>query len=260
MNWLAKINFIVVIQRFGPYRSALLLVAAVGLCLYSGYRIGNYYHGHQIKTLGEQKQRLDSFYQQQNNQARRINTLEVELEVERLANQKSLTTLKAMEISHYKVKKELAFYEKVMAPEKQADGLVIDNIVVIPTESPNHYRFQVVLVQQRLKKRYAKGYVELNFVGSLDNKPKKIKLSEVSTLTQKELAFSFQYFQLLDGEFTLPEGFVVEQIEVSAILSKSKWQKYHRLDKSYAWLLATDNKTLLPKSLVPTPTNDQQDK
>jgi len=260
MNWLAKINFTVVFQRFGPYRSALLLVVAVALCLYSGYRIGNYYHGHQVKTLGEQKQRLDSLYQQQNNQSRRINTLEVELEVERLANQKSLTTLKEMEISHYKVKKELAFYEKVMAPEKQADGLVIDNIVVLSTESPNHYRFQVVLVQQRLKKRYAKGYVELSFVGSLNNKPKKIKLADISSLTKKELAFSFQYFQLLDGEFTLPKGFVVEQIEVSAILSKSKWQKYHRLEKGYPWLLATNNKTLLPKSLVATSANEKQEK
>ena len=260
MNWLAKINFTVVIQRFGAYRSALLLIAAVTLCIYSGYRIGNYYHGHQVKTLGEQKQRLDSLYQQQNKQSRRINTLEVELEVERLANQKSLTILKEMEISHYKVKKELAFYEKVMAPEKQADGLVIDNIVVIPTESPRHYRFQVVLVQQRLKKRYAKGYAELSFVGSLHNKPKKIKLADISSITKKDLAFSFQYFQLLDGEFTLPDGFVVEQIEVSAILSKSKWQKYHRLEKSYPWLLVTDNNTLLPKSLVTRPTIVQQDK
>ena len=81
MKWLAKINLTVVIQRFGPYRSALLLIAVVAICLYSGYRVGNYYHGHQIKTLNEQKQRLDHLYQQQNIQNRRINTLEVELEV-----------------------------------------------------------------------------------------------------------------------------------------------------------------------------------
>ncbi len=255
MNWLAKINFTVVIKRFGPFRSALGVIAGIAICLYSGYRIGNYYHGHQIKTLNEQKQRLNGLYQQQNSQIRRIHTLEVELEVERLANQKSQVTLKDMETSHYKVKKELAFYEKVMAPEKQADGLVIDNVVVVATESPEHYRFQVVLVQQRLKKRYAKGFVELSFIGSLNNKPKKIKLNDVSSLTKKELAFSFQYFQLINGEFTLPKGFVVEQIEVSAILSKSKWQKYHRLDKNYPWPIAKNQKTILPKSLVAEPTN-----
>ena len=35
-----------------------------------------------------------------------------------------------MSQEHYQVKKELAFYEKVMAPEKEADGVVIDNIKI----------------------------------------------------------------------------------------------------------------------------------
>jgi hypothetical protein len=258
MKWLAKINLTVVIQRFGPYRSALLLIAVVAICLYSGYRVGNYYHGHQIKTLNEQKQRLDHLYQQQNIQNRRINTLEVELEVERLANLKSQTTLKDMSVVHYNVKKELAFYEKVMAPEKQADGLVIDDIIVEASESPQHYRFRVTLVQQRLKKRYAKGYIELSFIGSLNNKPKIIKLNDISTLTKKELAFSFQYFQLINGEFTLPKGFIVEKIEVTALLPKGKWQKYHRLDKSYPWPLAQDKKNLIPQNLMIQPASKPQ--
>ena len=256
MKWLAKINFTVVIQRFGPYRSALLLIAVVAICLYSGYRVGNFYHGHQIKTLNEQKQRLDHLYQQQNSQNRRVNTLEVELELERLANLKSQTTLKEMAVAHYDVKKELAFYEKVMAPEKQADGLAIDNIVVVASESPDHYRFQVVLVQQRLKKRYAKGYIELSFIGSLNNKPKIIKLSDISALTKKELAFSFQYFQLINGEFTLPKGFIVEQIEVSALLPKGKWQKYNRLEQTYPWPIE-DKEALSPQNLTIEPTIEQ---
>jgi len=245
MNWLAKINFNTMVKRFGPYRSALLLLLIVGVCYYGGYRTGNYYHGHQINTLNAQKQRLNDLYHQQNEQTRRINTLEVELEVERLANKKSLNTLKEMEHVHYKVKKELAFYEKVMAPEKQADGLAIDNATFVTTESPDHYRFQVVLVQQRLKKRYAKGYVELIFIGSLNNKPSKIKLTDITTLTKKDLGFSFQYFQLIDGEFTLPKDFVVEQVAVSAILPKSKWQKFHKLEQNYPWLIESAQKSLL---------------
>ena len=260
MNWLAKINFNTVIERFGPYRSALLLFVIVSVCLYSGYRLGNYYHGYQVKTLSEQKQRLDLLYLQQSEQTRRINTLEVELEVERLANQQSQATLKEREAAHYEVKKELAFYEKVMAPEKQADGLAIDNVVFVATESPEHYRFQVVLVQQKLRRRYAKGYVELTFVGSLNNAPSKIKLTDITALTKKDLAFSFQYFQLIDGEFTLPKGFVVEHVQVSAILPKNKWQKFLQLDKNYPWLIEAAQEELpeIPVSDTnSTPIDDQ---
>ena len=90
-------------------------------------------------------------YQAQAEQVRTINRLEVELEVERLANYKSQNLLKDAEQAHYQVKKQLAFYEKVMAPEKQAEGIVIDDFSIDSTASANHFRFQVALVQQQKK-------------------------------------------------------------------------------------------------------------
>ncbi len=241
MSWLAKINLNTVVARLGSFRSAILLLVLILTCLFCGYRIGNFFHGFQKQTMLQQKQRLDNLYAKQVEQVRRINTLEVELEVERLANQKSQALLKEIEQQHYQVKKDLAFYEKVMAPEKQADGLVVDNIVISPTSSPNHFRFQVSLVQQRVKKRYAKGYIELTFSGSLENKPHKMDLLAVSSLTKKQLEFSFQYFQIIEGEFTLPENYMPEKISLSAILPKGKWQDYHRIDDDYLWQNVLEN-------------------
>jgi len=235
MNWLAKINLNTVVVRLGTFRSAILLMLLIVICIYSGYRIGNFYHGYQVKTLAQQKVRLDNLYEKNVLQNSRINTLEVELEVERMANQRSQKLLKSMESEHYQVKKELAFYEKVMAPEKTADGLVVDRVSVYPTGSPHHFRFQVVLVQQQRRKRFAKGYVGLEFTGSLDNKPSQLRLSNISTSTKKDLSFSFQYFQIIEGEFTLPENFLPEKVELATILPKNKWQKYKRLNESFNW-------------------------
>jgi len=235
MNWLAKINLNTVVVRLGTFRSAILLMLLIVICIYSGYRIGNFYHGYQVKTLVQQKTRLDNLYEKNVLQNSRINTLEVELEVERMANQRSQKLLKKMESEHYQVKKELAFYEKVMAPEKTADGLVVDRISVYPTGSPHHFRFQVVLVQQQVRKRFAKGYVDLILTGSLNNKPSQLTLSNISTSTKKDLSFSFQYFQIIEGELTLPEHFLPEKVELATILPKNKWQKYKRLDESFDW-------------------------
>ena len=243
MNWLAKINFNTIVKRLGAFRSAILLLVIVSILLFCGYRLGNFYHGYQTQTLAQQQTRLDFIYQQLVDKTQRINTLEVELEVERMANSRSQETLKSIEQAHYQVKKELAFYEKVMAPEKQANGLVIDGVSLTKSESPNHYRFQVVLVQQLLRKRYAKGHIELSITGSLDNKPSSIALSQLSTLEKKDLSFSFQYFQIISGELTLPENFIPETIHVAAILTKSKWQQYNRIDQSYPWSKSLDNIT-----------------
>lgn len=235
MSWLAKFNLDLVVKRLGTFRSTLLLVCLIITCLFCGYRIGNFFHSYQQQTLAKQQKRLDLLYADVEQYVKQINTLEVELEVERLANQNAQRLLKNVEQQHYQVKKELAFYEKIMAPEKQADGVVIDEVSMMPTASANHYRFQVILVQQKVKKRFAKGYVDMTFFGSLANKPSKITLDKVSTIANKSLAFSFQYFQILEGEVTLPEGFQPDKIEVSAVLPKGKWQKYHRINQSYAW-------------------------
>lgn len=247
MKWLAKINLTTFFLRFGAFRSALLIVVMLTLFAYIGYRGGNYYHGYQQQTLAQQQTRLETLYAEQEKLVKQIHALDVELEVERMANHKAQSLLKAIEAEHFQVKKELAFYEKVMAPEKQADGLIIDTVLVSPTESLNHYRFQVVLVQQKRQKRYAKGYIELKFTGSQANKSTQLSLTEVSTLTKEALTFNFQYFQILEGEFTLPADFIPEQLAVAAILPKSKWQKYHRLDESYQWqLIAKNNDKSLP--------------
>ncbi len=235
MNWLAKINLTVVTERLGTFKFVFFLLTSITLCLFIGYRLGNFYHNFQLTTLEQQKNRLEQLYQQQADQVERIHTLEVELTLEQLANQNAQAMLKKMSLDHYQVKKKLAFYEKVMAPEKEIDGLVIDNIKIISRKSPNYYSFQAALVQQQLKKRYVKGYIDLIVIGSLANKPSQLKLSTISSLTKKELAFSFKYFQIIEGSFTLPENFIPEKIQLSAILSKTKWQKYQKLNKTLPW-------------------------
>jgi hypothetical protein len=237
MNWLAKINLRVVKERLGPFKSAVFLAVLIVLCLFIGYRVGNYYHNFQTSTLTKQKLRLDDLYHQQTKQVERIHALEVELTVEQLANQNAQATLRQMADEHYKVKKQLAFYEKVMAPEKEAGGLVIDNVDISATLSPNHYNFQVILVQQLLKKRYAKGYIDIEIIGSLNSKPSRIKLKDISGLVKKDLSFSFKYFQVLEGGFTLPDNFIPEKIQLSAVLTKTKWQKYQKLNKTLPWTI-----------------------
>jgi hypothetical protein len=122
-----------------------------------------------------------------------------------------------------------------MAPEKDIDGLIIDNVRITAGKKPNQFTFQVTLVQQRLKRRYSKGHINLSFEGSDLETTSTLELANVSLLNKKALSFSFQYFQIISGDFTLPENFIPENISVSATLTKSRWQKYAKTEEQYIW-------------------------
>lgn len=222
-------------EGVGAFRSVVVIFSLVLISVYCGYRFGNYYHNYQKDLIEHQKIRLKNLYSQQADLSTQVNTLTVELEVERIASQRSVKLLKKMESEHYEVKKQIAFYEKVMAPEKQANGLALDTVLVFPTKSPHHYRFDVTLVQQQLRKQYAKGYIDIQVLGSLHNKPHTLSLSNISTLKRQDLSFSFKYFQVIDGEFTLPKGFAPERLSISATLPKGRWQDYKQINASYPW-------------------------
>lgn len=241
MNWLAKINLMVMYQRIGAFKSALVLLCLIVISAFCGYRLGNFYHAFQNEKITQQQKRLSGLYQQQEEHVSRINMLEVELDVEKLANEKSQQLLKKRESEHFEVKKQLAFYEKVMAPEKQVDGIVLDQFIISSSESPGHYRFQVTLVQQQKNKRYASGYIDFVITGSKENKPAKVKLSEIKIADQTHVKFSFQYFQIIYGEFKLDSKFTPEQVLLSVVLPTGKWQKYHKLDEGFTWSQVLEN-------------------
>ncbi|WNC68164.1 hypothetical protein RI845_16760 [Thalassotalea nanhaiensis] len=235
MNWLKKITISDLHQRYGAFKLLITSGLVLFVVIILSYKAGNFYQKHQNQLIAEQSERLEKLYQKNEQAKSRLNTLQVELEIERLANQKAQQALRSIEDDHFSLKKELAFYEKIMAPEKQANGIIIDEVEVTPSASDNHYRIRVVLVQQQKSKRFAKGRVDITFAGSLVNRPATINIAKMTELDKNSLAFSFQYFQVIEAEFALPKDFVPEKIDVSAILPAGKWQKSHRLDESYPW-------------------------
>ncbi|WP_426369263.1 DUF6776 family protein [Pseudocolwellia sp. HL-MZ7] len=243
MNWLAKIDLNAVVNKIGVFRSSILLGMLIITCIFVGYRMGNYFHGHQEQSLSYHKKRLELLYNQQAGQIKRINTLEVELELEKMASQKSLALLKDVENEHFQLKKELAFYEKIMAPEKEANGVVLDNFLVSKTETANRYIFRTFLVHQLIQKRYAKGYIDIKISGNVKGKTTVLSIDKLSELTKKDLSFSFKFFQVVEGAFVLPEDFSPEKINVIVTLPKGRWQKYHRLEESFKWNLKSGRLT-----------------
>ncbi|MFT5164502.1 MAG: hypothetical protein ACI9FJ_003104, partial [Alteromonadaceae bacterium] len=206
-------------QRYGRFKLLLGWLTFITLCLYCGYWLGSTALAQHQLLAEHQQQRLDELYQVSDKQLEQINFLKVEVEVEKQAGGYVKNQLQELQQENFKLQKALSFYQKVMAPELEAEGISLDSFTIVPSKSKRIFHYKLVLVQTTKLKRFARGFIELKVKGSLDNK---IKSYDIKTLVEgfdkKSLQFSFRYFQIIEGDLTLPLDFIPETVLVAAIL------------------------------------------
>ena len=183
---------------------------------------------HTMENLSLDNQRL----------TKQLNILGVELEVQRLAVKKSQQMLEQGLANEAKLKEEIQFYQRVMAPELEQDGFVIEAFEIKKSLSDRAYWFELVLMQQDKIKNVVKGSIEVSIIGSEAGKPKQYNLSELVTQESSELSFSFKYFQTIQGEMILPENFSPEKILVKTKIFQFK-RKRGELERTFDWNIET---------------------
>ncbi|WP_199271646.1 DUF6776 family protein [Paraglaciecola sp. L3A3] len=225
-------------QKVGAFQVYLLALILIGLCLYSGFHLGNVYYEQQEKALAVQEQSITNLKLENNKFIKNLNILGVELEVAKLAQKKAFIELEQGIEREKDLRKKIGFYQQVMAPELTAEGLLIDGFNVQPALSDNSFRFELVLIQQNKVKTSLNGILNISLIGSENGQAKKYSLeSLLVNVTQEKLKFGFKYFQLVEGEITLPEGFEPEQVSVQADVYHYKTKK-GEVSSTFDWLIS----------------------
>ncbi|MFQ1875784.1 DUF6776 family protein [Aeromonas veronii] len=190
----------------------LLVVLAVGGLI--GYFVGNRQELAQGSLLVVQQETLDR-------QGKAIGQLKTELGVKdtQLATQKAAfeqlqTTLKSQEAQVQELKRQLAFFERIMRPTGEQVGVVIDNLTLQETSIPGRYHYRLALTQPAKKRELFRGQVQIRVEGSLADKPKTLTGRDLG-MKVSEWRYALRYFQLLEGNWQLPEGFVPDRIRVT---------------------------------------------
>lgn len=128
---------------------------------------------------------------------------------------------------------ELGFYEGIVGPSQQA-GLRVQDFELAPGVDSSAYRVHLVLAQALRNDRRVSGYVELTVQGVADGEMRTLSLRDLASEGHKNgrLAFSFRYFQNLQANLVLPDGF-----EPSLIIVKltPKGKNEEILEKTYEW-------------------------
>ena len=213
-------------NKFGAFQFYFILIAMVSATLYAGFFWGNAHYTQQKTTVSTHEESIQNLKLENEQLTKSLNILGVELEVARLAQQQHFVEIgKSIDVEK-ELRTQLAFYQQVMAPELNEQGFLIEGFNLATALSDNSYRFELVLMQQNKTKNTLKGNLKVILIGSENGKAKQYRLdSMLSDQQQKSLTFSFKYFQVIDGEIKLPEGFQPEQVSVHADIFQFKRKK-----------------------------------
>lgn len=234
-----RMKFMLWLKR--SWRQMLLTAGLMGLAALAGQLFGNYYYVQQVNVLSskleESQKKNNSLTANLNEQLKQNDYLTAELAVEKSAGQLMQQELKSEQQKLFDTRKELAFYQRIISPELQADSLIIDSFSISPGSSGNSYRFNLVLIQQDKQRNFAKGTVEMKLHGFAGEKRETVDLLQLAGFAKSDKAFSFKYFQIIEGEFTLPEGFKPEKVDVALKVAAARSAKSAKVDKGFFWPL-----------------------
>lgn len=210
-----------IIKSPQPGRKALLIsiltVAVVGAAY------GSYYYGHssagfdyqQLKVTHEKVQQQLFEADQANAQLRETTAvLKKAADIDKKAYSDVDVTLKNLQAEILELKEQVAFYRGIVSPTQNAAGLNITSFKLNKLGGPSAYHFKLVLTQVKQNNRTIRGKANIMINGLLNGESKKLDVSHLMGNTKQDLSLRFKYFQTIEGDVVLPEGFVPSQVLV----------------------------------------------
>lgn len=232
-----------VVRYQAPWRRPLVVFAAIcviAFVLYLIYEWGRASSGFSKYAEVQQRRALMSQIAklEHDNDQLRANATAATLarEVDRKAYgdvEKNLAELQGQLLKH---REELAFYRGIVSPKDGAEGLRIQRFQVLSGGVENRYRLRLVLVQSMRQDTMVSGSIGVEIVGVRDNKPASVIVADASgARAQEQLPFQFRYFQNLEQDVELPQGFEPQAINVEV-----RSAKLDPLRESYPWQVQAD--------------------
>ena len=129
------------------------------------------------------------------------------------------------------LKKELAFYKSIVAPEQGKPSIVIQTIQ-LKKDTVGDYDYKIMISQQGRNDRFARGTVDVSIEGSNQGAKQVLALNDVSDGVKNPMKFGMKYFQNFTGKLKLPQGFTAESMRVKL---KPSSKTLESVDEIFPW-------------------------
>jgi hypothetical protein len=210
-----------IIKSPRPGRTALVVILVI--MVLSGGSYGAYYYGHNtagfdhqvLKTAHDKMQQQLYEIDQENTELREQNAvLRQAAEIDKKAYNDVNGSLKRLQNEILELKEQVAFYRGIVSPTQTASGLNIASFKVNKLGTNNGYHFKLVLTQVKKNNRLIRGRANILVDGLHNGEPKQLNVAKLMGNKSPNLPLQFKYFQTIEGDVVLPDGFTPSSVLV----------------------------------------------
>lgn len=208
-----------VVKHHRPHRTwvAALIAAAVALgAVWGAFVYGEYRAGFDRQAAGALKDALADAEERVQGLNDQITALERQRTVDQDARREIQTTLEDLQRKQADLQEQVTFYKGIISPGAGEEGLRVQSLRFSSDGAPRLYHYRLVLTQVRTRELKISGSVYMKIYGSQDGREVTLDARDLAPNGKGPTSFGFQYFQSLEGDVLLPQGFVPARVEVSA--------------------------------------------
>lgn len=175
------------------------------------------------RQLASQQSALESLQQQ-------VSTLTRSDQISRDANRELQGTLAERDEEIAALRADVAFYERFVGATEQRKGLTVHELRM-QARTDQGWHYTATLTQSLSREAASVGTMRLSIEGTRDGR---LETLEWDQLRQRDdaarVAYSFKYFQQVEGDIVLPDGF-----QPLRVLVRLEPERGSAVERSFSW-------------------------
>lgn len=227
---------------YRPYTRVLVwggIAVGISLVAVISYYLGNHHGiGLQQAAIAERdslRVELLSKNAEIEDLSQQVANLRLASEVDKASNEGVRNEVLALKSQIAALEEDISFYRGLMAPTDNRRGLTIGSFDVLTTSIPRRFDFKIVVQQLATNHQVLNGTLQVNVVGHEGGLVRSIPLKDLSPQIEEEsIKLRFKYFQNIEGQIALPEGFEPERIE---LVANASGRDGGAVEKKFGWLV-----------------------
>ena len=120
-------------------------------------------------------------------------------------------------------KEELVFYRGIVSPSNTALGVNLQSFEVRKKNSQNQYSYKMILTKSGKSTKKVSGGTKVVIRGESNGSVSELKLTDLLLEnSSKGTKFAFRYFQVFEGDISLPDGFEPFEVKIGIVPTTKK--------------------------------------